>query len=90
MNQSTISEMRHAIGLDYKSPKRGKYTAYRNYAMYTAPHSDWEELIKNGHAECRYVEKSGWLPEKSYWYSLSRAGLDMMETMIGAKIDVVA
>lgn len=86
MTVETIKEMRHAIGLDYKAPKRGKYEAYRNYAMYGAPHETWEALVADGLAICRVETKSTWLPQASYWYSLTRAGLDLMEAMIGVKI----
>ena len=89
MDTETIKVMRHAIGLDYSDPKRGKYTAYRNYCMHTAPHSIWESLVKDGYAECRHEKKPGWMPEESYWYYLTRAGLDLMEAMIGAKIEEV-
>lgn len=89
MDTETIEEMRHAIGLDYSKPKRGKYKAYRNYCMYTAPHSIWEKLVQKGYAEYRHEKKPGWIPNESYWYYLTRTGLDLMETMIGAKIEVI-
>jgi len=89
MDEATIHQMRHAIGLDHAKPKRGKYKAYRNYCMYTAPHDIWECLVKDGYAECVYEKKPSWSPEESYWYSLTQAGLDLMESLIHAKIEII-
>jgi hypothetical protein len=81
-----IREMQHAIGLDYKRPKRGKYEAYRNYCMCGSPNEIWEHLVSIGYADCKFVENDGLIPPKSYWYSLTQDGLDFMGAITGCKI----
>ena len=88
MTVAAIKEMRHALGLDYKSPKGGKYVAYRNYAMYNAPEPVWEGLVAEGLAQCNIVEDNKVLMSPFYSYSLTRAGLDLVGAMIGARIEV--
>ncbi|MGJ4851890.1 hypothetical protein ACH6CV_16760 [Bacillota bacterium Meth-B3] len=88
LDVATIKEMRHAIGLDYQNPKRGKYEAYRNYAQYNSPHPIWEPLVEAGLAKCHKYDIEEHTPYTAYRYSLTREGLDLMEAMIGAKITV--
>jgi hypothetical protein len=57
--------------------------------MYNRPSRIWESLIKDGFAACRYEQKSESTSDEAYWYYLTRAGLDLIETMIGAKIEEV-
>jgi len=78
-----IKEMRHMVGLDYQSPKRGKYEAFRNYAMYYPDNNPRlaRDLVEWGLADVRM----GTL-ELTYW--LNQAGLDLLGEMIGAKITV--
>ena len=81
-----IREMQHCIGLDYKKPKRGKYEAWRNYCVYSVPHNTWEHLVKIGYARCDIQERSDYIPRKSYYYSLTREGLDFMGAVTGCTI----
>ena len=76
MNLSAIKQMRHAIGLDYKNPKRGKYEAYRNFCFYAVPHEDWELLVAQGLAVCDKQPSAKY--GTTYTYSLSREGLDLI------------
>jgi hypothetical protein len=88
MTLEQIKEMRHAIGLDYQNPKRGKYEAYRNYAQYNKPHSVWEPLVAEGLASVYIDDNSSDKTRPAHWYSLTQKGLDFMSAAIGAKITV--
>jgi hypothetical protein len=84
--ENHIRLMRHCIGLDYKSPKRGKYEAYRNYYACGAQNSEWEYLVSIGYAKLYVEEKEGWIPPKQYIYSLTQDGMDFMGVVTGSKI----
>lgn len=63
-----IKEMKHMVGLDYKSPRRGKYEAYRNEAGYYAknPPKQALDLVEWGLASVT--------GESYLWFKLTRAG----------------
>jgi hypothetical protein len=73
--------MKHALGLDQvgAKPKRGKYTAYRNYFCTYGNDADWEELVKLGVATFN-------VREPSVYYHVSTDGITMMEGILGFKI----
>jgi len=73
--------MKHAVGLDQvgAKPKRGKYTAYRNYFCTCGTDIDWKALVECGAATCN---KS----DPSVYYHVSTAGLQLMESILGFKI----
>lgn len=87
INNPCIKKMKHCIGLDYKNPKRGKYKAWRNYCMYYTPNSNFEHLVHLGYANVEIVENEHYIPKISYYYILTREGLDFLENIIGAKIE---
>lgn len=53
LTASQIRKMQHALGMDNKKPKRGKYEAYRNYYNTSSEDSELEDLIKVGYATKR-------------------------------------
>jgi hypothetical protein len=72
-----INVMKHAIGLNYVSPRYGKYKPFRNH--YCAPECGdavWERLELDG-----YARRSS-----ATMYHLTPKALDEMEHLIGAKI----
>lgn len=72
----------HCIGLDRKKPyhRHGKafYRPYRNYYAAGRAHKEWEVMVSAGYAE-------RW-PEKTAYYSLTRAGLDWLGEQLGMTI----
>ena len=73
--------MKHAIGLDQvkAKPKRGKYTAYRNYFCTRGKDADWEILVKCGVATYQ-------TQDLNVYYHVSEEGLHLMESVLGFKI----
>jgi len=73
--------MKHAVGLDQvgAKPKRGTYTAYRNYFCTYGKDEDWESLVGLGVA----ISHIG---DPSVYYHVSKDGLQMMEGVLGFKI----
>ncbi len=73
--------MKHAVGLDQvgAKPKRGKYTAYRNYFCTHGKDTDWEILVECGAATCHNGDPS-------VYYHVSAGGLQFMEEVLGFKI----
>ena len=80
-----IKEMKHMVGLDYKGPKRGKYEAYRNNAWYCSDNTPQVmlDLCAWGLVDYR-ATLEGKTSGRGFW--LTRAGLDLLGEMIGAKI----
>ena len=87
VNETHIRAMRHCIGLDYKNPYRGNYKPYRNYCVYNAPNYIFEYLVKYGLAEITIEENEHYIPKVQYYYRLTRAGMDFIGRIIGAKIE---
>jgi len=75
--------MKHAVGLDQvdAKPKRGKYTAYRNYFCTYGKDTEWEALVECGAA----ISKIG---DPAVYYWVSEEGMRMMENVLGFKIVV--
>ena len=73
--------MKHAVGLDQvdAKPKRGKYTAYRNYFCTRGINADWETLLGLGVATSQTVEPN-------VYYHVSGEGLQFMREVLGFKI----
>lgn len=80
-----FKKMRHAIGYEPGSVKRGKYKAYRNH--YIAPpcgDREWDNLVSDGYAtKCPSELLSG------VEYQVTRTGLNFMEGVLGIKIEVI-
>ena len=80
---SQLELMKHAIGLDQvkAKPKRGKYTAYRNYFCTRGKDEDWEKLVKCGVAIYN-------IHDPNVYYFVSDEGLKFMEGVLGFKISI--
>ena len=78
--------MKHAIGLDQTKakPKRGKYTAYRNYFNTSGKNEEWAALVKLGVAKSNVGNQE--IYPNSVFYHVSEDGLRMMEENLGFKI----
>lgn len=72
-----IDNMKHTIGLDYKSPRRGRYEAYRN--SFAGKDKGLDLAVQWGLAEMRMYDTHE-------VYRLTEAGLSFMEKIIGAEI----
>jgi hypothetical protein len=76
-SDNIIGMMKHAIGLDYNSPKRGKYEPHRNhYSAGQADQAAWQQVEADGYA----------MRTSETMYHLTPKALDEMEELIGAKI----
>lgn len=80
LNERQIHIMRHAIGLyDYQPlPKPRIHKCFRNRYMTEEPDADWSVLVKEGFAT--ELQESGW------WYSVTRAGMNYLEYLLGVRI----
>jgi len=78
--------MKHALGLDQtkSKPKRGKYTAYRNYYCSFGKNADWETLVENGLATSR--EGNPEIYPSSVFYYVSEDGMKFIGDVLGFKI----
>ena len=61
------------------NPKRGKYTAYRNYFCTRGKDDEWEKLVELGIATYH-------TDDPSVYYHVSKDGLELMESILGFKI----
>lgn len=82
-DDNLIDDMRHCIGMNYRKPytRYGKkyYKPFRNHMAFSKHDEQWDDLVKNGYAEC--VEKFGSI---NYW--LTRKGLDALGEQLGMHI----
>lgn len=76
--------MKHAIGLDQAKPKRGKYTAYRNYYCSSGTNTDWDTLVSCGLATFRVGDPA--IHPSSVFYHVSEAGMRLIGSVLGFKI----
>ncbi len=88
-NQITLNQlnlMKHALGLDNSKakPKRGKYTAYRNYYCTYGKNVDWETLVECGAATSN-VGNPEIYPDTVFYY-VSMDGMKLMGSILGFKI----
>ena len=76
-----LDNMKHALGLDQTKakPKRGKYTAYRNYFCTYGKNDEWESLVECGLATFH-------VGDPSVYYHVSEEGLQFMSEILGFKI----
>lgn len=72
-----IDNMKHTIGLDYKSPRRGRYEAYRN--SFAGKDKGLDLAVQWGLAEMRMYDTHE-------VYRLTEAGLSFMGKIIGTEI----
>jgi hypothetical protein len=81
-----LNLMKHAIGLDRPKakPKRGKYTAYRNYYCSYEKNEDWEYLVGQDLATAHKGDPE--LYPASIFYHVSEKGIKLMEIVLGFKI----
>jgi hypothetical protein len=81
-----LNLMKHALGLDQTKakPKRGKYTAYRNYYCSYEKNSDWETLAECGLAISRIGDPE--IYPTSIFYHVSKEGMQLLESILGFKI----
>lgn len=86
VTEEHIRMMLHCIGLDYKKPQRGKYKAYRNYCFYSAKNWTAEHLVNCGYMELHVEHEPTVIPHDQFIYSLTRAGMDFLGSIIGAEI----
>lgn len=82
LTASQIRKMQHALGMDNKKPKRGKYEAYRNYYNTSSEDSELEDLIKVGYA----IKRAGSGTFPGIWYFVSKAGIKYLEDIMNIKI----
>ena len=76
--------MEHCIGYTQRRVKCGKYSAFRNYYTTNRPDESWEKLCKYGYAHGERFSGGG--SPLAMVYSVTRAGMDFMETILGVKI----
>lgn len=76
--------MKHAIGLDQAKPKRGKYTAYRNYYCSCGMNKDWDALVSCGLAISRVGNPE--IYPTSVFYHVSVEGMQLIGSVLGFKI----
>ena len=81
-----IDLMKHALGLDQtkSKPKRGKYTAYRNYYCNNGKNCDWETLVECGLATSR--DGNPEIYPSSVFYYVSEKGMKFLGNVLGFKI----
>jgi hypothetical protein len=81
-----LNLMKHALGLDQTKakPKRGKYTAYRNYYCSYGKNEAWESLVECGVAISRAGDPD--IYPTSVFYHVSKEGMQLMEGILGFKI----
>lgn len=79
-----IDYMKHCIGYERKSVKRGKYKAYRNY--FTTSNNDpiWDDIFKSGLAVKRSFPNGG--GDNPQCYSLNDKGLKFLSDLLGCII----
>lgn len=84
--QNQLNLMKHALGLDQtkSKPKRGKYTAYRNYYCSYGKNADWESLVECGMATYQIGNPD--IYPSSIFYHVSEEGMRFMEGILGFKI----
>jgi len=82
LNDRQVHIMRHAIGLyDHEPlPKPRIYKCFRNRFMTDKPDADWQALVDCGFATGRTEG------EKEYWHSVTRAGMNYLEYLLGVRI----
>ena len=71
-----IDNMRHAIGFEPSSTRKGqqRYTFYRNYFTTSGPDPEWEDLMIQGFAARRDVPE-----ERRTYYSVTPQGIRVLE-----------
>lgn len=81
-----LNLMKHALGLDNPKakPKRGKFTAYRNYFSTHGKDSDWEILVECGVATFHTGDPE--IYPSSVFYHVSDEGMEFMRGILGFKI----
>lgn len=81
-----LNLMKHSIGLDNVNakPKRGKYTAYRNYYCSYGKNEDWEMLVECGAATCNTGDPD--IYPDTIFYHASEDGIQLLESVLGFKI----
>ena len=81
-----IRQMAHCIGLDYEKPKHGKYKAFRNYCFYNTSNLTCDYLVDCGYMKLRIEHEPNMIPHDQYIYSLTRAGMDFLGSILGVEI----
>lgn len=76
--------MEHCIGYTHKRVKSGKYIAFRNYFTTNRPDNSWEKLCRYGYAQGEHFNGGG--SPLAMMYSVTRAGMDFMQGVLGVKI----
>ena len=79
-----VENMLHCIGYSVRRIKRGTYTAYRNRFITNGPRDEWDRLVKDGYAKVKPF--SGGTSPSARLYSVTRKGLDFLESCTGVKI----
>lgn len=74
-----IDLMKHAIGLDDSKPKRGRYSAYRNYFITVKKEEPWERLVERGYAASQEDYRNG---QYYVCYSVTRKGMNILERIM--------
>lgn len=82
LTASQIKKMQHALGMDSKKPKRGKYEAYRNYYNSSIDNPELEELVQIGYM----IKRSGSAHLPGVWYHVSDNGIKYLEDLMNLKI----
>ena len=75
---SQIDKMKHALGYERISAKRGKYVAYRNYYSCSAENRDFEYLVFWGLA----YESS------PYYFHITKLGAEILGEILGIEIEI--
>lgn len=82
MTQGQQRKMEHAVGLDHKHPRGGRYEPYRNYYAAKNDDADWEQLVANGYAE-KEVDKGGYV-----YYGVTEKGFEYLSKVNGFKVGI--
>lgn len=82
MTQEQQRKMEHAIGLDHKRPRGGRYEPYRNYYAAKNDDADWEQLVTEGYAD-KEVTKGGYV-----YYGVTEKGFEYLSQVRGFKVGV--
>lgn len=75
---SQINKMKHALGYERSSVKRGKYVAYRNYYACGSENMDFNYLVSWGLA----YESS------AHYFHITKLGAEILGEILSVKIDL--
>lgn len=78
LNISQIDKMKHALGYERSSVKRGKYVAYRNYYACGSENRDFQYLVFWGLA----------FESSPYYFHITKLGAEILGKILSVKIEL--